>query len=409
MLRVFSFDLVAKLMLAVVTLALIRYLPPAEYARYTLAVAAASFAAQALASTFNRIYIVGYERLDMAGASPAFLGFQLMVVGGAALLAAPWHARLQGLYLPACALALGTCLSEFAKTAYQQELRFTRFSQVEVARAALTAAGVLVVLAAARGHAGAWMVVSVQAVAMAVVFLASTGRRVVGREMLHPGRAAAFAVSVLRTRYGYLFGYFALVAALSQLDVFVLAALAPPLEVATYGAAFRYYSLLSLALASVHAVLLPVLQKVETPDEQDRIMGRQWQMAAVFTPLVLAGAVASAWIIPWLNGGRYPDTVPAFQLLAVSAVVSFAFSPHAHVVLRFQDFRYLFWLAAGGLALHLVLLVVLVRADGAVGAALGTLATFAVVIGLILLRARTHRRRWAATYVAPAGVEPGPA
>jgi hypothetical protein len=44
-----------------------------------------------------------------------------------------------------------------------------------------------------------------------------------------------------------------------------------------------------------------------------------------------------------------------------------------------------------------------------VGAALGTLATFAVVNGLILLRARTHRRRWAATYVAPAGVEPGPA
>jgi O-antigen/teichoic acid export membrane protein len=408
MLRVFSFDVASKVLLAVVTLSLIRFLPPAEYARYTLAVAASTFAAQALATTFNRIYIVGYERLGMEGAAPDFLGFQLLVVAAAAVLASPWHGRLQGLYLPACALALGTCLSEFAKTAYQQELRFNRFALVELARAALTAAGVLSVLALLRSHAAAWMVVTVQALAMAVVFLGSSGRRSLRRELLHPARAGAFALSVLRTRYGWLFGYFALVAGLSQLDVFVLAAMAPPLQVATYGAAFRYYSILSLALASVHAVLLPVLQKVATPAEQDDIMRRQWQMAAVFTPLVLLGALLSPWIIPWLNGGRYPEAVPTFQILAVSAIVSFAFSPHAHVVLRFQDFRYLFWLAAGSLVLHFVLLVELVRVRGAVGAAASTLLTFAVVNGLTVLRARTHRRRWAATFV-PAAPEPGPA
>jgi hypothetical protein len=81
-LRVFSFALAAKLMMA-----LIRYLPQVEYARCTLAMAAASVAARALASTFNRTYIVGYERLAMAGASPAFLGLQLMVLVGAALQA----------------------------------------------------------------------------------------------------------------------------------------------------------------------------------------------------------------------------------------------------------------------------------------------------------------------------------
>jgi O-antigen/teichoic acid export membrane protein len=406
-LRVFSFDVAAKVLLAGVTLALIRYMEPTEYAHYTLAVAAASFVTQALANTFNRIYIVGYERLGLQGSAAAFLGFQLLVVGLVAVAAMPWHGVLKGLYLPAAALALATCLSEFAKTAFQRELRFTRFAQVELARAALTLGGVAAVLAAAGTHARGWQVVLVQAAALAAVFAATTARHVSGRDVLHPGRAAAIAVSVLRTRYGYLFAYFALIAGLSQLDVFVLSAITTPFQVATYGAAFRYYSLLSLALASVHAVLLPLLQQVRTPGEEDAIMARQWRMLLVFAPVVVAGAVAATWLMPWLDGGRYPGSVPAFQLLAVSAVVSFAFSPHSNVLLRCEDFRYIFWVAAGGLVLHFVLLVAMVRTYGAVGAAAATLITFAIVNTCVVLRARGLRRRWATDFVPPAvGVEP---
>lgn len=408
MVRVFSFDLVSKLMLGAMAVALIRVMPAPEYARYTVALAAINFASQTLSSTFNRIYIVGYERLRLQGSASSFLGFQLLAVLCVALAGLPWQGRAGGLYAAVVAVTLATCLSEFAKTVYQQEMRFARFSQVEVARSLLTVGGVAAAVLIARGGIPAGWVLGVQAAAMAAVFAGTMLRRVDGREVLHPGAALRFAAQVARGRYGWLFAYFALVGLLSQMDVFLLSALAPPGQVAAYGAAFRFYSLLSLALASVHAVLLPTLQKADGPAEQDAILRRQWRMLFVFAPLVLAGAWASGWIIPWLDGGRYPDAVPAFRLLAVSAVVSFAFSPHAHVLLRLEDFRFLCLLAVAAVPLHALLLRTLVPHGGAVGAAASTLAAFALVNGATFARSRWHRRR-ARPAPPPAGVaEPGP-
>jgi O-antigen/teichoic acid export membrane protein len=394
MVRVFSFDVVSKLMLGGMAVALIRVMPAPEYARYTVALAVINFAAQTLSSSFNRIYIVGYERLKLHGSSSSFLGFQLLAVGVAAVAGLPFRGVAGGLYAAVVAVTAATCLSEFAKTVYQQELRFARFTQVELARSLLTVGGVAAAVWVARGGVRAGGVLAVQAAAMASVFSLTMLRRVKGREVLHPGAAWRFAAQVARGRYGWLFAYFVLLGLLSQLDVFLLSTLAPEGEVAAYGAAFRFYSLLSLALASVHAVLLPTLQKVSGPAEQDEVLARQWKMLAVFAPVVLCGAWLSGWIIPWLDGGRYPDAVPAFRILALSAILSFAFSPHSHVLLRLQDFRFLCLLVVVALPLHAALLRTLVPPDGAVGAAVSTLAAFAVVNGSIFARSRWHRRRW---------------
>jgi O-antigen/teichoic acid export membrane protein len=400
MLRVFAFDVVSKAMLAALALALIRVMPAEEYARYTLALAAISFATQTFASTFNRIYIVGYERLGLHGSASAFLGFQLLAVGGAALLALPFQGALRGMYLPVVLVTVVTCFSEFAKTAFQQELRFARFTQVELARSALTAAASLGVVALAGTTVRAWQILGVQAAAMALVFFVAMRRRTVWREVLHPRDAARLAMRVVRGGYRYLFGYFALLGVLSQLDVFMLAAFSSPAELATYGSAFRYYSLLSLALAAVHAVLLPLIQRIRTAEEQDQILSRQWRMVAVLAPVILAGAWLSRWIIPFIDGGRYPGAVPVFRVLAVTAVVSFGFSPHAHVLLRVQDFRFLFVLVVCALSAHLVLTYVGVQRAGALGAALATATTFLGINTSVFLRARHHRRHWTP---APAG------
>lgn len=406
MVRVFAFDVASKAMLAALALALIRVMPAAEYARYTLALAAISFATQTLASTFNRIYIVGYERLGLHGSASAFLGFQLLAVSSAAALALPFHGALRGMYLPVVAVTLVTCFSEFAKTVFQREMRFGRFTQIEVARSALTAGASLGVVAVLGAGIRAWQVLVVQALAMAAVFVLAMRRRTAWREVLHPGDAARLAVRVVQGGYRYLFGYFALLGVLSQLDVFMLAALRTPHELATYGSAFRYYALLSLALGAAHAVLLPLIQQVSTLEEQDLILRRQWRMVAVIGPVILIGAGLAGWIIPLIDGGRYPGAVAVFRVLAVSAVVSFAFSPHANVLLRVRDFRFMFLLACATLVGHLGLTYLLVQRAGALGAALATAATFLVFNGSAFLRARYHRRHWTELPTVVPGPEP---
>jgi O-antigen/teichoic acid export membrane protein len=400
MMRVFSFDLVSKLMLGTLGLLLIRWMPEQEYARYTIALAAATFATQTLSSTFNRVYILGYERLGLHAAPAAFLGFQLLVLGVAAVGSFPLRGFAAGLYPLVVALAIATCLSEFAKTRFQQEQRFNRFTQVELARSALSLAAVLALAWWARGDVRAAPVLLVQAAALVLVFAAAAPARGEWRHALHPGHAGRIMLRVLNGGYTYVFAYFVLLGLLTQMDIFVLSERSSQLQLASFGAAFRYYSLLSLALAAVHTVLLPLMQQVRTPAEEDRIMARQWRLLALFAPVIAVGAWASGWIIPWIDGGRYPDAVPAFRLLAVSAVLSFAFSPHANVVLRFEDFRYLFTVMIIAVVGQFVLLTAMVPARGAVGAATATLITFALANGATFLRARVLRRRWAASFAA---------
>ena len=121
---ILSADIFAKGVLALVTIALIRFLEPGSYATYTFGVAVATAASQTLASSFNRIYIVGHEKLALSERAEPFLGLQLALVLCVAVLAASWSDLFGGAYLAVVFLGLAMVLSDFAKTFFQQQHRF---------------------------------------------------------------------------------------------------------------------------------------------------------------------------------------------------------------------------------------------------------------------------------------------
>lgn len=385
--QVFVLDVAAKALAALSTILVIRHLAVPEYARYTLGVSVAGLTAQTLATSFNRIYVVGYERLGMAQAPGGFLGLQLLFVGALAVAALPLAAGW-GLLVPATLfVVLGTMLTESARTVHQRELRFGRYSMVELARAALTTAGVAALFAAGR-PVRAEHVLTAQGAVLVLVFAVNGGRSSL-RGVMEVHAGARMAGMVLRGGYRLLFAYFFAQAVLAQMDVFFLKGLATPEDLATYGAAFRYYLLLSLALASVHAVLFPILQQVRDAAEERAILARHFRSLVLFAPLVLGGAWAAQWLIPLLDGGRYPGAVAIFRVLSLSAILSFAFSPFVHVLMRREDFRFLVWLTLGGMALHAGLNLLLVPRMGAMGAAWATLVGFGLINFSVFLRART--------------------
>jgi O-antigen/teichoic acid export membrane protein len=392
--QVFSFDIASKVLLGVLGILLIRFMPEAEYARYTFAAALVAFASQTITGTFNRIYIVGYERLKLRGAAPAFLVLQLLAITLVVLLALPFRGRLAGAYGLAVAVVFAICLSEYSKTVSQQALQFRRFSLIEVARSALFLGAVLALVARDGQGIRAEQVLLLQAASMALVFLAASGRRSLFAGGMPLREFLRVASGILRQGYRYLFGYFALMALLSQMDVFMLQGISTEREVAVYGAGFRFYLLLSLALAAVHAVLLPVLQRVETTEEQDEILARHFGMVRLFAPAVALGAVAAGWVIPWVDGGKYPAAVVVFRILAASAVISFAFSPYVNILMRFEDFRWLLGLVCAALLAHAGLSMALLPRYGAVGAATVTLLVFGTLNASIFVRVRRRSGRW---------------
>lgn len=387
--RVFSFDVVSKGALGLIGIALIRLMPAAEYAKYTFALALLAFALQSVAGTFNRVYILMPQRaLTPGGDAPALLAMQFLVLGALALIGLPLAGRLGFLYVAVVALVAAACLYEFARTTFQKALDFRTYSAMDLQRAVLLAALVLLAVVAFGEDTSATAIVCAQAAAYGLVCWRATGGRLKATPL--PGRAALreLARSLLAGGHQLLFAYFFLIGIFTQIDVFMLAALGDDTMVASYGSAYRYYAILALALGSAHAVLLPMIQQVGSREELDELLGKHLRLLVGFAAAVFVAAWASGWFIPLVDAGKYPDAVPVFRILSVSIVVSFAFSPHVNLILRHGQYRFLVILVACALGVALAGNYLLIPTHGAVGAALATLASAALVNVTIYLRSK---------------------
>jgi len=390
--QVFSFDVLSKVLLGGTGILLIRLMSEVEYANYTLALSIVSLITGSWILSCNRVYIVGCQNSKIETSPSSFLGFQLYGISGLVVLSLPIKGFLEGIYWFIIALIIATCLSEFAKTVFQHQLQFFRFSMVELARTLIFIVSLLVLISFFRYDLKAGHVLLVQAAAMLCVFSGAFRKYFDLKSLLKIDESTRLALEMVKGEYKYVFGYFFVLAFFSQVNVFVLKTIAEDVELATYGSAFRYYSLLSLALGAVHTVLLPVVQRVQSIGDLENILYQHRRMLLLFIPVVLLGAWASQWIIPWIDRGKYPDAVMVFQILAISAIVSFAFSPHSNLVMRFEDFRFLFILINLGLLVNVGLCIWLVPRLGATGSAVATLIAFGSVNGSIFLRARKYRK-----------------
>lgn len=386
-LKVFSASMVASVLTGVAALMVIRVLPAEEYATYTLALAAVGIATKLIASSFNRIYIVSGALGDQHSLG-SFLGLQTaaLVVFAAAL--APFVSPAREIYWVVLAVSATTVLAEFARTFFQRDLSFTRYSVLTVGLAVgtlLATAGLIVVLGEGMR---AWQVLAARAAILAATFLLVLAPRVRIREVLRIGDAWRLARGILRSEHRYLFTYLAVLGVFTQIDVLALDALAPSLQLATYGSAFRYYGLLLVALSSVQAVQLPVLQRARTRAGIESVTRQNRRLLYAVAPLIVAGAWAAGWIIPWVDAGKYPDAVVVFRILSVSAILSLALSPYGEVVLRFGRVRFMFLTALACTVLAVALHALITPRFGAVGAAGVTLTVMACLNGAMFLRAR---------------------
>jgi O-antigen/teichoic acid export membrane protein len=397
--QVFTFEVLSKVLMGITGILVIRYLAPAQYAALTVATALAGATGQILGTAVNRVYVVSHHRRGVDDPLAATLGIQLAGVGLLAVVGAPLIAREAVLGTLVLGLVLAMCLSEFAKTLFQRDLRFMQFSAVEVSRSAGFMVVVLLLIVLMPGRIAASHVLAAQVVTMGLVFIVAVGRTIPWRKVFDVRGLRAMAGALLRGRYRHLFLYFVVIAFLFQMNIGLLRWLSDELQVATYGASYRYYGLILLVLGAVNQVMLPLLQSVKDEDVHG-LLRANLRFAAIIAVPVLLGVWLAQWVIPAIDGGKYPDSVPAFQILAVSALGSIALSPFAYYLMRQEDFRFLLRAAGAAAVLQLAGSVFLTATYGAVGAAVAFFVSLAVLDLTTYARARG---RLAASLVAPEG------
>ena len=120
----------------------------------------------------------------------------------------------------------------------------------------------------------------------------------------------------------FLMAYFCLVTLLLNIDMIILRSISSTETVAEYGAAFRYYAVLQVALISIHKLLLPVISKATDNLQLTNIFEQHKKLSyqlIFLAPLIYLGAT---YIMPLIDEGKYPASINIFLVLALSSYLS---------------------------------------------------------------------------------------
>jgi O-antigen/teichoic acid export membrane protein len=343
-----------------------------------------------------------------AGFAAALGGSLVLVVAtgavalpGAAILGVGDSASETAIFLLlATAFTAAFSVIELVRQHHQAHLKFTRAGLLGVARgAAMLVVGVLATVGATRSGpaVAAWLAAgsSLVAAASALPILRSSGHATPQADV-REGRLA------LGPEAGWLTVYYIASGGFSYASVFVVATLLSDAALASYGAATRY---LAIVLGPMPALLVVLRVRTSQADIVDSGalqagMLLRW-VRRVGPPVVVAlGAMAllAPVVIPMVDDGRYPDSIPIFQLLLASALFTYATMPGPNLLMTQRRYR----LLAG---VYAVALVAMVGAGAIAAEASGVVAVAAVtaVIGSIemcvvaWLALKAGRRATAAT------------
>ena len=375
---------------------LIRSLGVGSFAFVVLFIAVGQFAGAALTGGIRMRYTrMEAERVSRGSDVPAgfgaALGGSLVVVGATgavALLGAiilhvgdsTSHTTI--FLLLATAFTAAYSVIEFVMQHHQAHLKFTRAGLLGVARGA---AMLLVSALAAVGAIGsgpavaAWMAAGLGLVAAfaALPILQPSG----------PGTPQADRREgplAFGPEAGWLTLYYIASSGFAYASVFVVALLLNDEALASYGAATRYIAIVLGPMPALLVVLRVRTSQADIVDSDALQVGMLLRWARQVGPpvFVVLGIVAllAPFGIPIVDGGRYPDSIPIFQVLLATALFSYATMPGPNLLMTQRRYR----LLAG---VYAVALAALAGAGAIAAEASGVVAVAAVtaVVGSIEL------------------------
>jgi O-antigen/teichoic acid export membrane protein len=384
----FAFDVVSRGLSAIATVLFIRALRVDSFAYVVLFLTFGQFAGSALTGGLRTRYIrVEAERVsrgleEKTGFAIA-LGASIFLVAASAIVGLAVisvvgiegsfeeHALLVGLV---SAFTAGHASVELAMFHHQAHLSFQRAGIIGVGRGA---AMMGVALAAAVGlldsgpSIAAWLAGTVGLVGLCACLP-------LVRETMdgHAGSEGRFGFG---PESGWLTVYYLASAGFAYANVFVVAALLDDEALASFGAATRYAAIVLGPVPALIAVLRVRTSQHDVVDssELQASMLIGWVKRAI-VPVgagLGAAAVAAPFVIPLIDDGRYPDSIPVFQLLLVTAFVNYILLPAPNLLQSQRRYRLL--------ALLFTVFLVVDLAAAAAAAELGGVVGVAVVVATV--------------------------
>jgi O-antigen/teichoic acid export membrane protein len=295
------------------------------------------------------------------------------------------------------AFAVGQGATELVSNHHQAHLAFVRAGLINVMRGVvLLPAALAVALGLLDSGAAAAAAMSGAMLAFGLVVAWPLA---VARRQSHRSAESRF---VLSAESGWLTLFNLSFSAYAFMDVYVIAAVLNPVDVATFGAAQRYYNVLLAAVPPILAVLRVRTSQRDIVDSAraQREMLVSWSRrsaAPVAVMLAIAAAIAP-FFIPVIDDGRYSLSIPVFQILLVGAFAIYVTMPSQNLLMSQRRFRILALTGVGSLGAKAVADVLGGTLFGVVGVAIATTVITALTTAALsvfaLQQTRDQKRRY---------------
>lgn len=171
-----------------------------------------------------------------------------------------------------------------------------------------------------------------------------------------------------------------------RIDVFILANSRPAAEVGLYGLAYQFFeAALAVPIFFANAIYPLLTQLYAASFSQFQKQLAAWLKILTATSVLLAVAlVIIASLIPAIYDQRFAGSVPALQILALGMPFFFLSALLWHVLIIKNRQQYLIYIYGAGAGANIIANLILIPLYGYLAAAATTVASEALVLGLLI-------------------------
>lgn len=388
MLVLFIVDGVSKLFLALASLLLIKYLPVNDFAEFSIVFTASMMAYQTVGGVVERLYISDYNKFNSEGGGS---GFPLMGAVGVAI--STYIYSSVGFYYALFAFVLVIICTKYQvqRIKKQKEERFFTYAMVDMLKNLFW----LLLIYLKVEIAVDYMRIDNVLYALSTFALLAIASNLLLGLFSNEADLDVYSVNSRFSKMLRSVKYF-----VSRKDVvaysiiggvipyypFIIATLThdKPL-IATYGAAMRYQAIFSMAIMAVNTVVI-----ARFCNNKSMISEHSKNFYKILPLLLLfLGATISVvyYIIPYVDGGKYPGLQIAFVILSMCSAVSLMSTVAVNKLLAFNNYNVMLKSVSLGFVVMVAVTPIFTYVDNEIGPLLSVLAGYSLITFLFIAKA----------------------
>lgn len=384
LLKVFSAEILAKIFIGLIGVFLIRFMSIDEFATYTLSFTIFILSSSIVSSVFNIIFIYkpDIQKID-DHTHLIIIQCSLLCIIGILLSSVNQYYDLP--LISILLLATIHTIFMFRQTVLQKSLNFGKYYYLEFTRVTSFLI-IFIICVNSFADISSELILNVQTLATIISLCTRRFFKDVQIGKIKGIDLLSEIQSNFDNKNITLFLYFIFVAILLSLDMLFLRLLSDDIQLAQYGAAYRYYGILQVGLIASQKIIVPHIGRTNDAEQVALIYSQHRKMSNVILFCLPVGIYAIIQVMPLIDNNKYPESPGIFAILAASAYISFRLSPYSNLLMKEKLYGYLLRVITIGLVLHVTMLHFLIEQYLAYGAAVASLVSYAFVNVLIYVK-----------------------